>query len=267
MIIKLITSAILLISWTVANAEDYVDLPKVNCSGLDDDTAVINLDDIAEPRIISNRGHIHTFVMSGDGDAKAIEEKRESRIAQDFKTLANLINYKGPGLAQITCFQYTQNYKRSRLTIETVDALDAKKQQELLLGPTEHLFLSADMPVTNIKQLDYDFDKQEVIEKEKPSSFHVGFNYKLGDVYRKYNKNEIYKNIAIKLMIEGSSNPLSSVGVGLSYEFKNFGIFAAQIWSEDAASVSGTKPAYTDATVFGISYNLTKALDWLKSDD
>lgn len=202
-----------------------------------------------------------------------VETERRSRISQDWDTLKKIASKLLPSqlkssLTENRCIAHTPAYERSTIDIK-IDNNDGDQvaSQSFLYGSEERLYLTADMGVTNVRQLSWDQKTSSATEKEKPSSFYIGFNYKFGDTYINYSdQSDFYKNFSLKLLIQASSKPLESSGVGLGYEFPWFSLFAARIWTKDDANVPGKSLGTTQSNLFGISFNLSKGLDWLKSN-
>ncbi len=85
-------------------------------------------------------------------------------------------------------------------------------------------------------------------------------------------KQSLLKHLFLKGMIRAAKKPLDSFGVGLGYRFpevnvlgldiSSISIFAALVWSnEELEDKSEIKKRQI---LLGISYNLDKALKWLK---
>lgn len=215
---------------------------------------------------------LHFILPEGTAAVNITEEKRKSRIADEFTTILKAIKgeelnfFSGPkGKRQ--CVTYRQKYKRS--TVKIV-ALDLKKTEittrTLTAGPREHMYLSADVPVTNIKQLTYDSSTSSIVEKDVPASFYLGINWQVGDVFTDYSEADFLNNFSVKFLLKASNKPSESIGVGLGYSFNAIDIFAARIRTKDDASVGGASLGHTDATVVGVSFNITKGLEWIKKD-
>lgn len=197
------------------------------------------------------------------------EEERQLRIAEEISTIIKAVSgdFKNAekSVAEQLCASYTQKYKRSTIKITAVD--ENKKElaaRTLIAGQEEHLYLSADLPISNIKQLTYDSSTNSVIEKEKPAAFYLGVNWQIGDVFEEYSGKEFYKKLSLKLMLKASSRPSESYGVGIGYSFDAVDVFAARLRTKDDSNVGVASLGYTDATVFGVSFNISKGLAWFK---
>ena len=208
-------------------------------------------------------------VPNGTSSVTVSEEKRKPRIVEEIVTIVKAIREKEVEAIvpqEIICASYVQKYKRSTITVTALDKgnKELAVSKELIAGPAEHLYLSADLPVTNIKQLTYDSSSSKVVEKEKPASFYLGVNYQVGDIFTDYPGSKFYKKLSLKLMLKASSKPSESMGIGIAYSFDAADIFAARIRTKDDPSVGGSSLGSTDATVIGASFNITKGIEWYK---
>ena len=55
------------------------------------------------------------------------------------------------------------------------------------------------------------------------------------------------------------------MGVGIGYNFKLMEVFVARVWTKDDQNVGGASIGTTASTIFGVSFNLTKGLEWTKN--
>ncbi len=214
------------------------------------------------------------------------ETERKSRITQEAKdVIGTILGQKGvtiksleTGIPVESCYLHIEKNKRGTLAVKikqippaaNADAVTGNYSGKILIGPTEHFNLSADMPVTNIKQLTYDSGSGTVIEKEKPASFYLGLNARWGDVYTNYETlGSYWKGISLKGLVKASSRPSESMGVGLSFPVPKVGpleFFVARVWTKDDQSVGGASLGKTGSTVWGLSFNVPKGLEWFKGD-
>ena len=240
-----------------------------------DEVTIVDCKDKASIDLLSNYSTRLPFSSSGEEivfrlpsntvSATISEVKRETRIVEEFKSLLKAFNaFKSQ--ASPKCANYRQKYQRSTITVRAFDEQHKNifESQPLIAGPAEHLYWSADMPVTNIKQLSYDTNSSSVVEKEKPANFYLGVNWRYGDVYRDFATNQVLDNLAFKLMLKASNHPSESLGWGLGYSFDMVDVFVARIRTKEAVSSASVNLGKSDTTVWGVSFNISKALDWLK---
>lgn len=251
-----------------AIAEQLNVLQLVDCpNGNSDKNAIwLGIED-EEYRIISSRGDTQLIVAPAGSEIKQSKEvKRRSQIAEDLQnlvTLGTLINDMKKGANAPKCYQYRQSYKRATLQITSAPATDKTANHVIKVGPKEHLYMSVDLPVTKITQLQYNQDTGTITEKDKPASFYFSANWKRGDVFEQYDSDEWTNNISYKVMLKASKRPTESYGLGLGYQFEAVELFIAHIWTraDDSETVDLDEG---EATVFGVSFNLTKGIAWLK---
>lgn len=250
-----------------------------------------------ETRWIISKGEsflVYALYNANSQNTPAISFKEESRSTQlenDLSTLANLVkkisgitSFSGDDLSPSTIRAYRTEYvvqrQRALLTITgtvksiQTGATEDKTSAELAIttGPIEHLFLSADLPVLKADQLKYDSSTRTLDSKAQPSSFLVGIDYSIGDVLS--SRHEAFKDgLILKAMIKASKSPLDSFGFALGYRAKDikflgatldtFSPFVGYIFSlEDKAG--GKQTSYRGRFQVGISFNLDKALSWIK---
>lgn len=142
----------------------------------------------------------------------------------------------------------------------------------LTTGPKEHFFLSADIIVNSIDELKYDPETKTLSEKDKPTKYYLGLNYMIGDVLADYSGSTSWiapERFFGKLMLQLDNKPTDSYGVGIGYrpEFVEAVSFYAayMVFKEDEikdGQVQENK-GRNEEVVFGISFNLDKALGWL----
>ena len=201
------------------------------------------------------------------------ETRRKTKIYSDFKKILDHIKDENLDLhtseLNTTCseeyLKYQPAYKRSNLQIDVMDG-NGKiiATRTFILGPKEHFFLSADLVLNDIKQLKRNTDGT-LSEKETPQSFYLGFNYKMGDVISNNYENWMDTDrVSLKFMVEVSEKPAESLGLGIGVDTKIGNLFVANIWAKDDDSV-GDNRDYTDSIVFGISFDISKGISWLKN--
>ncbi len=204
------------------------------------------------------------------------EDKRKTRIAGDLNTLIKLIfKVSAKGGEDITIAQ-EQHTLKERSALLTVSVSVGEKQTTavvLTTGPQEHWFLSADLLVNKISEVKLvEKDKVNTIEpKETPKSFFLGVNFLLGDILKE--KQVFWKYFFVKGMLKISKTPWDGYGVGLGFRFPQWrilgvdisalSIFGAMVWTKEENADKSVK--FTKRQMLmGISYNLDRALDWVK---
>ena len=204
------------------------------------------------------------------------EEIKRSRFEEDIQTLQeiakNLIFSVAPkNRRKEQCVEYIQSVKRAYVTLKTLNHDDTNGSisvYQFVAEPEDHFYLSANMLISTIRELHYDDEEKKFFEKEQPSSFYFGLNYKVGDLYTQYPLEEFYNNLSFKAMAKFSEKPNESMGIGIGYHFnEHIELFVAKIWTNDHKSVQRANLGHTDSTTYGISFNLTKALDWVSGGE
>ncbi len=200
------------------------------------------------------------------------EKPKASRLTEDMQTLLklgiyNLFIMKAANEEErrkpLECITYKQSYLRSNTTIKIIDEHNKTRNYSFFIGEEDHFYLSADMLISSIKELYYEEESQSFIEKEQPSSFYFGFNYKIGDLTTQYPIREFYNNLSLKAIAKVAKRPSASMGLGLGYHLNdNIEFFVAEVWTRDNKNVNREKLGYTPTTTYGVSFNLAKALGW-----
>ncbi len=164
------------------------------------------------------------------------------------------------------CVYYQPKFIRSDTTIEAINSdTNQSIHVSFFVGKEDHLYLATDLLISSIKSLYYDPEREQFIEQEEPSSLYFSINYKWGDISTTYPKEQFYKNLSLKLLAKVSKTPNESMGIGLGYHFsENIEFFISEIWTADEAPKIQTSMGYTPTTAFGVSFNLTKALEWIR---
>lgn len=153
----------------------------------------------------------------------------------------------------------------SRTKTEAEDESLETRTTDLIAGPREMLYLSADLPVTKVKELQYDKASNQVTEKDAPENFYLGLNINpFYDVYTQHRSEVFYRNFSLKLLVKASSRPRESMGVGLGYRFGMMDVFVAHMRTQDDPDISSG--GGTSSTAAGVSFNISKAVDWLSGD-
>lgn len=231
----------------------------------------IGLDDASERIPFSSKGDVIIIKLPDDVDAHVTisEAKRKSRFSEE---LAKIIDaskatvsaaevHKNNG--EFPCVRHLQKYDQSRITIVVLDKNNDKNQKTFIAGPAEHVYFSADMPLSNARQLTYDAKSNTASEKAVPPSFYVGINYKIGDVYTTFdNTINPLDNLSIKLLFKVAA-PSESFGVGLGFDVGPIVIFAARIKTKNDSSITGVAPNGIYSNIWGASFDIEKGIGWL----
>jgi hypothetical protein len=147
-------------------------------------------------------------------------------------------------------------------------------------GPEEHFYLSTDLPVSKTSQLKYDDTTKQFVNKDTPVTFLAGVSYMIGDILPDSapfvaTPRSIIGRVVVKTLFKVSSHPLDSAGAGLGFRLPPFNTYGFQldtfspwigyIWiKEDKPSGSHVGTRYSGHVQGGISFNLDKALSWIK---
>lgn len=219
------------------------------------------------------------------------EAVRDTRLAQDLATALKIASAV-KAAAELEAALYSRDYvlTKARATLTVTAALrpsSGDKQGDvehpsrevkatLITGPREHFFLSADLPITKATQLSYDDQTHELTSKDVPTTFYFAVDYTLGDILSA--ERTLWEGITLKAMFKISKNPLDSYGCGIGYRLRNtklsfieldaFSPFVAVLWTKQDAVNAAGQPAldseYHANFRVGLTFNLDKALEWLK---
>jgi len=248
-------------------------------------------------RWISSRGDTVGVFVIGTAATKADfalrvnvefdEQERQSRFVTDLMTLLQIVGRAAAPPEQFYFQTYTLQDTRANLAItatvtpqgKTAEAATSTEKSNgkltatLVTGPREHLFLSADLPVTRVSELKLT-DGTTIAPSKDPTSFYIGINYALGDLLSKARAVNDY--LFLKGVVKAATNrPLSSVGAGLG--LRGFSVAGIDfdiaspfiLWTssrlEDDNGVATGERA--TAVRWGISFNLNRALKWGKSSN
>ena len=216
------------------------------------------------------------------------EDPRETRLSTDFGTLVKIVKtvaeFKAALAAEppgFNCLTEGYTLTRTRATLKisvkhSIGGEDTTVDKTITTGPTEHLFLSADVPVTKLKALKYDDSTNTVTTKDTPTAFYAGFDYTLGDIATT-DPQRGWEGIVFKGMLKVSKKPLDGYGGAIGYRSPKFGIlgmtfeaftpFVGYFWTKYDDKDSAGKPITRskNGIRFGISFSLDKALEWTKS--
>jgi hypothetical protein len=231
-------------------------------------TEVMDIDKLTSQRLITPDGQGSQFLFRVKAGTKSVyidERPRTSRVAKDFATLiqisSDIIGFRAKEFKD-QCVIYKQSFKRSSVHLETIDETNNTTVYSFRTGKKENLYLTTDMPITSIKELNYDTKTDTVSEKEQPASFYLGVNYKIGDIYTHYPLSEFYKNFSLKAMAKISKRPTESMGFGLSYPLsEGIEVFVAKLWTRDRGEDVGD----TTTITYGVSFDLNRGLEWIQN--
>jgi hypothetical protein len=203
------------------------------------------------------------------------EKARKTRIANDLSVLTKLvvtITTKGAAPEiEIARATYQLAKRRANLTVTAKLGKSKTSKSSLVTGPTEHWFLSADLPVAKLSEVKFVQDKGTLEPRETPRNIHLGLNCMIGDILKE--RQNLLKNFFVKGMLKISKSPLDGYGVGIGYRFpkvrplgidiSSFSIFAAVMWTKEETE-DKKEELKKHQILFGIGYNLDKALGWVK---
>lgn len=204
---------------------------------------------------------------------QTIEKARKTTLKDHITLLVKLIAKEAARAGEISMTEntYSLQKKRALLTVTVSQGAEKKVSFDMMTGPQEHWFLSADLTVAKLSNVKFTNDKGAVEPKETPKQFYVGLNFMLGDILSE--RQALWKNFFFKGMIKFSKNPLDSYGLGIGYRFppvkflgldiSALSVFGALTWTKETSEIqTGKLTKYQ--WQFGISYNLDKALSWIK---
>ena len=254
---------------SVACMDALAESDIINCKAKDEcpKVEVVNYQNGEPTRLLSKQGEVLCFKVPSNADKVAVSETpRSTRIAKDLATFRDIAKKVGGMKDALVdeeekCFQYRQRNERSLLSLTPQSGDTQLGKADFILGDEEHWWLSADVGLTNIKQLTLDKNGNPTV-KEKPSSFYIGVNYKIGDVFHQGNKLSGLDRLSAKFLFHASTTPSDSMGAGLAYDLNVVTLFVARVWTKHDASVGGTIGT-TQSTVAGISFDISKGLDWV----
>ena len=128
-----------------------------------------------------------------------------------------------------------------------------------------------DLPVSNRKTLKYDQATKSLLPQDQNPQIYLSFNYSFADVV-----SEEKNTLSLKLMLQASSRPLDSVGLGLGYRLpqnllgdsSSLSLFAGRFWTKQDGMTAGGDGLLNQSTGkdwrFGISYDFSTGLPWIK---
>lgn len=242
--------------------------PVEQCGATTEDSSI---------RVVGSPTSVWVFtVSSGQGVPDKVEIKevrRKTRFETDLQTLLKIIFKEGgvtKGARGVAV--WVQPLQYTRANVVTKVPWDASKSStvNLVTGPSEHLYLSADLPIDNVSMVKYD-ENGNVTTPSAPSKFYGGLNYSIGDIGLEKASWSL-NSLSVKLLMQISSKPLDGLGAGLGFrlpatevwgfKLNVISVFGAVIWLREDASASSTH--YKAKLRGGLSLNLDAALGWIK---
>jgi hypothetical protein len=157
---------------------------------------------------------------------------------------------------------------------EAADEAAPKPSVDVITGPREHWFLSADVPITAAEALTFDKDTGQVTLGDEPSTFYLGVNFLVGDL--KDPKRSFIGNVVVKGLLKASNRPLDSYGFALGLRgqyLSKLGLnldaltpLVAMTFTQEDVEENGvvTRRARRNSELrFGVSLNLDQAVKWV----
>jgi hypothetical protein len=261
--------------------------PKSALDGFRNNIAALPSSD----RWIATKGSVLDIWLLTSTDVSLIstvqvsEESRKTQISTDLSSL--LKGFTPAAAVPLGVFAHETKYilakTRANVTVSVAGTADATiapdtLKAQLITGPTEHLYLSADWSAKSINQLKYDSSTKQLVPKDNPSAFFIGLDYKIGDVFEDYSASDFWKMIVFKGLLQASKTPFDAYGVAVGLRVGDLGFwgfsldafspFAGYIWSKQDKLTSAGAPqlggARSHKFVAGLSFNLDTGLGWLK---
>lgn len=235
--------------------------------------------DEASIRIIGTPSAVWLFTVAADGigpeKAEIQETQRKTRLETDLQTLLKIILKEVRALAlpkaNVAVWVKPLQYRRANVLARVNWTSSQVASVNLVTGPSEHLYLSADLPIDNVSMLKYDDTKGELTTKDAPTKFFGGLNYSIGDIGLE-KASWSWSSLSVKLLMQISSRPLDGFGAGLGFrlpasqiwgfKLNVISVFGAVIWLREDADASSTH--YKAKLRGGLSLNLDAALGWIK---
>lgn len=216
-------------------------------------------------------------IVSGKIEFK--ETERNSQIHEDIIILVKKIaDPKNDGSdCKLTSSKYKTKYKRSNITITAkTDEDKVLGTKALVVGPNENLSLGLNLPINNRKTLKYDSASGKLLPQDDAPLLYLSLDLTPGDVLTSPDDSKEWKDrFTIKAMVEASSHPVRSYGLGIGYRFSTInsidltglsvfiGYFRAK---QDTLNneMTGPNQGVKNSWRWGISYDLGTALKWAK---
>jgi hypothetical protein len=217
---------------------------------------------------------VYVFHTGKKAEIKIEEKKRKTRIAQDISILTKLI-VSDITKAEMFISMVDRQYRLGKQygTLLVTAALDKEKEEkmEIITGPAEHWFLSADLIVLKLSKVKFVGSQGTIEPRETPKVFYLGINWMIGDILKE--RQNLLKNFFVKGMLKFSKKPFDSYGFGIGYRFpkvkvlgidiSSFSVFGSWLWTKEQVE-DKTKELTKRQIQFGISFNLDKAMGWVK---
>jgi len=228
------------------------------------------------------------------------ESRRDTRLIGDIKTLLETIGSALNKNKRMAARQQrgelilsTQSYTLTKVRSNLSVVVNGQKDQEIeieyyvgivsvnmITGPMEHWYLSADYPVNSVSQLKYNQETGTIEKVDKDSKFLFGVNYQLGDILSDHwNVSDFWQGFSVKLLAEASNHPSDTLAVGFGYRvppirvygfsLEAFSPFVAysrvknDVIRSNLSVDEGGKTKWK--WIAGISLNLDKVVDWIAS--
>lgn len=240
-------------------------------------------------------------------DLSIQETARKTRIANDLRTLAEVglrivVRGVAPGEPQVN-FSFKQHYlaetratltvsassgpKTSRTDTSAVDispegSAPSQLTASITTGPKEHVFLSANAALTQLRQTKYDSETKTLDLDEKPTEFLIGVNYALGDLLQddaRATFKRFVSGMFFSLLVEASTSPFDQLGATIGFRhsppkldsylsFETVSPYVGVLWARNDHTSDDDPNRIESAygkrsVVWGLSLNLDKALGWL----
>ncbi len=237
---------------------------------------------LSTQRILSDKGNrLEVFIVFKGvlaPDLSVTEVARKTRLREDLGVLLKLVQAIGGAAVddmRVERKTYTLQQKHGTVTLASVrqgspGTIVSQASTALTTGPAEHFYLSANVPVSQLKELSYSQDTGQLELKDKPTHWLAGFDYAFRDVAVSDPSGP-----SVKLLVEGSAHPADTLGLALGWRggigplnLEPISLFAGAVrYYEDAKPKTGESSPRRERrieAIVGLSLHLDAALDWLK---
>ena len=163
---------------------------------------------------------VYVFHTGKKAEIKIEEKKRKTRIAQDISILTKLIVSditKAEMFISMVDRQYRLGKQYGSLLVTVVLDKEKEEKMEIITGPAEHWFLSADLIVLKLSKVKFVSSQGAIEPRETPKVFYLGVNWMIGDILKE--RQNLLKNFFVKGMLKFSKKPFDSYGFGIGYRF------------------------------------------------